>query len=266
VPVLQPVAPSRPAGRRLDRQAAIALGVGLAMAVVAARVPMLRFIFSYLTIILHEMGHAAFDWLFGYPSIPAFDFRYGGGVAVHLDRSVFVLVVFYAAMAGLGFVCRRNRLTLGVLGGALVVHGLLAYTSAHRAVILFMGHGTEVLLAGVFLYRALSGSGILRGVERPLYAFCGFFILICDAVFAYGLATHYGKRVLYEAAKGGGHWMDFSRIAERHLHVELATVAAVFGVCCLIVPAVSFAAFRWQGRVRAALRRLSACSRIGRGS
>ena len=256
-PRAAPGAPApRPAARRLDLQAAVAAVAGLALASCAAAVPALKFIFSYLTIIIHETGHALFGWLFGYPSIPAFDFRYGGGVALHRTRSVGVLVGFYVLMGVAGWLYRRNPLTLALLGALLGVHAWLAYTGAHHVVILFMGHGTEIVLAGVFLYRALTGSGIIRAVERPLYAFCGFFILICDVVFAYGLATHHGQRLLYEAAKGGGHWMDFSRIAERHLHVELASVATFFGVCCLAVPIVSFAASRYAAYVRAALHRI----------
>jgi len=233
------------------------VGIGLALGIAAVTVPVLKFVFSYLTIAIHEMGHTVFGWLFGYPSVPAFDFHYGGGVSYHQDRSIPVLVGLYCFLAAAGWLHRRNRLTLGVLAGFVGVHALVAYTDTHRVVILFMGHGFEILLAGVFLYRAMSGSGVLKGIERPLYAFCGFFILICDAAFAYGLATNRGRQVLYEAAKGGGHWMDFSRIAEQHLHVELTSVATFFGLCCLAVPLLSFLAFRYQNHVHAALERIS---------
>ena len=246
----QPPSPSR-----LDKQAAISLGIGLALAVLAASVSPLKFIFSYLTIAIHELGHAVFGWLFGYPSIPAFDFRYGGGFAVHRGRSTIVLIGVYAAIAAAGWLYRRNRRMLCMLAALLALHALVAYTAAHHVVILFMGHGAELLLAGVFLYRAMSGRSIVRAVERPLYAFCGLFILICDIVFVHGLMTHRGKRILYEAAKGGGHWMDFSRIAERHLHVDLTAVASFFLLCCLTVPVASFLAFRYQQHLRDTLRR-----------
>ena len=85
--------------------------------------------------------------------------------------------------------------------------------------------------AGLFLYRAISGSGIIVGLERPLYAFVGVFIEVLDLRFAYLLLTSHAYRVDYEAAKGGGHWMDFSRIAEEFLHVDLTVVAGFFLVC-----------------------------------
>jgi hypothetical protein len=250
--------------RRLDRPAVLCLGAGLAMAAIAAAVPAMKFIFSYLTIIIHELGHAIFGWLFGYASVPAFDFHYGGGLTVQRAQSPAVLVFLYVLAAILAFRCRRNRLALCLLGGLLALHGVLAWTSAHMPVVLFMGHGTELVLAGVFLYRSASGSGILRRVERPLYAFCGWFIVICDALFAWGLATQHGERILYEAAKGGGHWMDFSRIAEQYLHVGLPAVASFFGLACLSVPAVALLACRYQNRLHAAWRRLCARDLSGR--
>jgi len=242
--------------RHLDKQICSSLAFGLALAGVVASVPALKFVFSYLTIVIHELGHAVFGWLFGYVSIPAFDFRYGGGVTFHQQQSVAILVGFYLLMAALFALYRRNRLTLAVLAGAVVVHGLLAYTRGHRVLILFMGHGTEVLLAGVFLYRALSGSAVRLRIERPLYAFCGFFILICDVIFALGLITNPLNRARYESARAAGHWMDFRRIAEHHLHVDLSVVAAVLLVCCVVAPVLSFLAFRYQARLRAALWRI----------
>ena len=50
--------------------------------------------------------------------------------------------------------------------------------------------------------------------------------------------------------------MDFSRIAERHLHCSLPAVATFFLLCCLAAVAIGFLAFRYQGHLRAGLWRV----------
>jgi hypothetical protein len=41
---------------------------------------------------------------------------------------------------------------------------------------------------------------------------------------------------MYEAAKGGGHWMDFSRLAEEYFRVPLDFIAGAFFLLCLLPP------------------------------
>ena len=48
--------------------------------------------------------------------------------------------------------------------------------------------------------------------------------------------------------------MDFSRIAEEYLHVELSTVALLFLLCCVLPPIAAFLAHRYKDRVRAFIR------------
>ena len=139
---------------------------------------------------------------------------------------------------------------------AWMIHAILAFTSAHQVVILFMGHGTELAIAGIFFYRALSGSAVIHSIERPFYAAIAFFIVLSNLSFAYGFITSPLARIAYEDAKGGGHWMDFSRIAEDYLRVRLARVAAFFFVCCFFPLVLAFLAFRYQEHLSAALTRL----------
>ena len=230
----------------LDAAGWTAVGAGAVLALVVLGVPFLRFALSYLTILIHELGHAIFGWLFGYPTIPAFDFRYGGGLAVHQSRSMLVLGMVHVALIALAAAYWRNRATLLVLGAGVGLYALCAHTAAHQVVILFMGHGFELAIAGVFLYRAFSGSAVASAAERPAYAACGFFIVFSDVVFAYHLLASPRHRTAYEMGTGGGHRNDFVRIATDFLHVDLAALAFVFLVCCVLTLALSFAAFRYR--------------------
>ena len=112
-----------------------------------------------------------------------------------------------------------------------------------------MGHGMELLFALIFIYRAISGSSLVHPIERPLYAYVGMFIVLDDLIFSYRLFTDETTREWYENAKGGGHIMDFSRIAEDYLSTDLTTVAVFFLICCILTPMLAFAFLKWKKNI-----------------
>ncbi len=230
----------------VEREGWWSLAGGAVITAIVMLIPFLNYIFSYLIVLVHELGHTVCHWLFGYPSIPAFDFVYGGGVAIHHSRQTILLVLLYLCFGYLFYLFRRNPFTVVILAVVAVGYSLAAFTSIHEIISLFMGHGFELIFAAIFLYRAISGSAIILAVERPLYGFLGMFIEFRDIHFAYRLMTSRDYRADYEAAKGGGHWMDFSRIAEEYLQVDLSVVAGFFLICCLIPPVVAFLAYRYR--------------------
>lgn len=245
-----------PTPRRMDGAAWIILGASILLALVVKLFPLINHIFMTFTTLVHEMGHAIFGWLFAYPSLPAFDLRYGGGVTMAMTRSTSLLILVYLGFFALMVLYRRNPLTLLILASLIVLHAILSYTGGHDVVILFMGHGTELFIAMVFIYRALSSAAVVHAVERPLYGLIGFFIFFTDTAFGYRLYSSHFERHFYERAKGGGHWMDFSRIAEQHLYTSLESVAFFFFLCCLTIPFLGFLMFRYQEYLRAAVTRI----------
>jgi hypothetical protein len=222
-----------------------ALAVGGVLAVVVYAVPFLRFVFHTLITLVHELGHTLVAWSFGIPAVPAFDFVYGGGVTVHQGRSTGLTILIYAGFLALAYGLRSNRGYLLALAVWVCVYTLVAFTPLHEAIEIAMGHGSELVFAGIFLYRALTGNACRAPGERPLYAFCGFFILINDAAFALSLLTSAANVADYEDAKGGGHWMDFSRLADDYAHVGLRAIVFLFLIAVVLVPfVVYFAAAR----------------------
>lgn len=234
---------------QIDKETLKSLGIGFSIFIVVIIFPFFSFIFHYIITLVHELGHAIFGWLFGYFSLPAFDFVYGGGITIHQEQNSVLLIIVYALFAWLLFTFRRNRGTFLILFTLVGFYTLAAFTSFHQFLILFMGHGAELIFGGLFLYRALSGSAIAVKAERTLYAFLAFFIFYKDIRFAYDLTYSPIMRQEYAAAKGGGHWMDFSRIANEFLHVSLSTVAAVFMLFCLIAPVLGYLSFRHRSRL-----------------
>ena len=83
-------------------RALLVLGVGLAVAMlIVGTGGMPNDIIHTLTSLAHEIGHALVAWLLGRPSVPAFDFKYGGGVAMIGERNQLLLWAYAAALAAL---------------------------------------------------------------------------------------------------------------------------------------------------------------------
>ncbi len=234
---------------RVDRQGyqSILGGAGLAAAVVFLPFfDFVSFLLHPLVTLVHELGHTLAGWLYGYPSIPAFDFVYGGGVTFHQDRQWLLTGLWLAAFAWLLYFFRRNPGTLLALGSLAGAYLITAATSWHEAIVIAMGHGGELLFATVFLYRAWSGTSLVHELERPIYAFAGFYIQFHDLRFAFELLTSQAARLDYEDAKGGGHWMDFSRLADEFFGGRFLLVVLAFFIACLLPPLIAWLLHRYR--------------------
>lgn len=250
------LAPATAAAIPVSRDGWIAWGAGAALALVTQLLPLLQILVGHFVVLVHELGHALAGWVFGFPSLPAFDFVHGGGVTAHLARSRWLVGAAYALLAAALWVLRRNRARAALVAGAAALYTVLLATGLDEAVIVAMGHGGELLLAGVFLQRALSGRAVAHAAERPLYAWLGFHVLLHDARFAWGLATSGAERAAYAAAKGGGHWMDFSRLERELLGVPLEALALAFLAAALATPGAVLLAHVGRARLAAIGRRL----------
>ncbi len=93
------------------------LAIGPTVALLSFLFFWLRWTFSVFETLVHEMGHAIFGWIFGYPSLPAFDLVWGGGVTVHVDQSTALLLLVYALLVGLIVIYRRNTAAVAVIVG-----------------------------------------------------------------------------------------------------------------------------------------------------
>ena len=183
------IAEGRPEPGRFDATVRKMILVGAILAAVVTVLPFPRFVFGYMGTLLHEFGHTVAAWVFGYPAIPAFNFQHGGGVTSIDDRQWPLMLLWLAGVGWLLWRYRAHRPAWPLLAIPAAVYIALAVTRVHEIVITFMGHGMELTIAGVFLYRALSGSAVKVAIERPLYAFLGLFLVFGEMRFAWGLAT-----------------------------------------------------------------------------
>lgn len=225
------------------------LGIGALGAILACSVAPLDRVLRALLTLFHELGHTVMGWVFGYPGLPAFDLRYGGGVTSLQARSPAVLAGAYLLLLGALALLRGNPRGRGCALLALAAFAVCAHSDVHRWLILAAGHGGELVLGGLFLYRGMTGGAGTREVERPLYVAVAGYVVLRGVALGWGLVSDPRARTRYENAKGGGHIMDFSRLAERHLDVPLEWVAGAFVLACLAMPVVVW----WIHRHRARL-------------
>lgn len=209
---------------------------GLVAAVVIYALPFTRFIFSALATLFHELGHAIAGWLMGYPSLPAFDLVYGGGLTHHGEFNLAIAVLLAAGFGYGAWLFRRNRRTL-ILIASLFGVWLLLVTAEWRRELTFAsaGHLFEFILAGVLFYMALSGVGWRHpDLERPLGAFVAFFVQIRSVMFALRLRNDPEFVSRYREGKGGALMNDLERVAA-DLNIYLRIDLGIEGVAALLL-------------------------------
>jgi hypothetical protein len=219
---------------------------GLFVAVCIISLPQVAFLLSPLVIIIHELGHAATNWLFGYPAVPAFDFLYGGGITLQLNRWHPILYVIYGGFGYLFYRYRRNMTTSRFLLVLVILYTLSAFTALHHFWVILMGHGFELLFSGIFLYRGLSGTHCRSRAERYLYVILGCVVVLHDLGFAQGLLWDREARELYQLGKGEILDHDLVRIARDYLKIPLSVVAFGFWLSCWFAPIGAWLAYRHQ--------------------
>jgi hypothetical protein len=237
------------------------LGIGLAMAIVVYALSFTRFVFSALVTLFHELGHAVAGWLLGYPSLPAFDFVYGGGFT---PRGEFQLAIALVIAAGFGYALwlfRENRTSM-ILIGSLFLLWLFVVSSEWRRLIVIAaaGHAFEFILAGILFYQALAGVGWkIPEIERPLGAFVAFFVQIHSMLFAWRLTRDPDFLAWYREGKGGALMNDLEVVAlDLHIHTPLnpgiigtARLLLLFSLLPIVVALVwYFQRARWHRVLR----------------
>lgn len=223
-----------------------ALAIGLLLALILQIFWPLRVLFNGFQVIVHEVGHAITHWLFGYPAIPAVNILYGGGITLSFGQSSLVLGLIYGAFAFLLYKCRYSRRLLILLAGFIGIYTLVLIAPLSKILMLFMGHGMELVAIVLCLYFAIAGYFCQLDLERPLYAMLGFFLLFSDLKFSWGLIFNPDLREFYEQGIGGVIDNDFVILARDYFNVDLSIMATFFLVTCIFTPLVAFLVFRYE--------------------
>ena len=235
------------AGPPLSRAAWRALGIGFGLAAIIWVIPFTRILFDPLGTIIHELGHAATAWSFGYQAIPAFDFSEGGGATmIPEERSVPVVIGVYGLFAFLIWRVRRHLPSVIAILVFAVAHALLSQSYMHRGVITGMGHGMTLVFSAVFLYRAMTGTTLLQADERPAYAMVGFLMVFDNVSFFHRLANDLDFQAWYMDGKSYAD-NDLVRIADSFWNTSVPRMAQIFFLVALLMPLVARLFYRLEG-------------------
>jgi len=207
------------------------LGIGLGSAVALFWIPPARFIFSALVTLFHELGHAVMGWLMGYPSLPAFDLVYGGGLTSHGEFQRPVVIAIACGLAYCAWRARRHHAAVVLLGILFLVWVLFVSREWRRELAFASaGHLGELTLATIFLYKAMFEEGWRRPeVERPLAALVAFFVQINSIAFTLKLLGSPEFLSWYREGKGGALMNDLEVIA-LDLHIWLGVTPGIEGI------------------------------------
>lgn len=239
-----------PADGTLDRRTLIIIGAGAGTALLAYLFPLTRFILTALVTLFHETGHAVAGWLMGHPSLPSFDFVYGGGLTNYGQRQpAIVILVGLAFIAAGRFLRARPRSLMFVAALAAVWLFFVSAEWRREFLMASAGHLSEFILAAVFFYQAISGHGLRRPeLERPLAGFAAFFVAIHSIAFARRLRNDPEVLSRYREGKGGMLMNDLESVAlDLKIHLGWDTSIESTAGWLLLFSAVPFAvALLWH--------------------
>jgi hypothetical protein len=199
----------------------------------------------FFAVFPHEAGHLLMFWLFGHPAVPALDILYGGGWVHPEPQQPWLLGLVYFSMGvlGLWLHAKKKRRLLMLVCALVPVHLALAFNIGHNILDLYMGAGSELLAATLFVYaclfrgtrdetpRTAKGDAALRccGVSAGVY-------LIVKNMFQMG-EVMFGKQLRFNYSPATGRYItdDIQKVAQYSgLSVSAAaSVIFIAAACCL---------------------------------
>jgi hypothetical protein len=192
----------------------------------------------YVKIFFHELGHTAFMYYYGHLALPMF-MPGGGGLTMGTPQFIPLALGMSALLFYTTRLNRDNGFWFWLVVFLLIFQLATFFTDFHESVVSFMGHGTEIILGGYMLYRALLDLAH-NATERWANALFGFFMIFYNLYQGWGLAFVPAVRQSYIDAHAnlpcGA--PDFIKIAET-MNVSLGSVALcafAAAIVALVVP------------------------------
>ena len=205
----------------------------------------------FLSSLVHEMGHSAASLLTGAPAFPVIRLD-GHAMAISGAFSHSLAVGVWILLGGLAWRVRSVAAYCWPLVGLIALGAATTWSGGREALVLFMGHGGELVFAGLCFVRCLSGRAQERSeIGCVLYAVFGWYLVLSNASLFFGLATSDAALVDYYGSGSFGLANDFERLARDVFDCKIRQLAVWMVLACIAVLPTSLAAMRWRGaRVR----------------
>ncbi len=193
----------------------------------------------YMAVLFHESGHAITHWLFGTPALPMIDTVHGGGVTYSYGRSMAVLAGVYALMSAgvLLLLYARKWRAAAVLAGFIAFHGIFVWRGWGMPLGVFMGHGTESIVACWCIWRASDLKSGHSLAERYVSMITGLHLAGRVLLLSAALMLHDMRRLSYSVQKGkrGSADLDvFAKLTGISMETAAALLALFFAICLVL--------------------------------
>ena len=149
---------------------------------------LMRYVGQFMVTVFHEFGHAAVSWLLGYPAIPTFNVD--GGITIQMHRSLIVSIIIFALLAFVlvrAYRMESRFFTTLILCAVYTV--VFTQTGLCQGLIVFMGHGGEMLCGLIFCYLGLHAYSGRKKAEKFVYTVMGLHIALNVILFARSLLS-----------------------------------------------------------------------------
>lgn len=187
----------------------------------------------FLGALFHESGHTVTALAFGMPAYPAISLR-GHAASIHQDQIAFMVFLLWAVLGYVTWHLRHHRAALVSLTIAVAVYPVIAFTDLKESLFLIGGHGGELAMATVCLWRALTGGFTHNLLERGLHSVLGWYLVGSNVWLCGGLATSAAARAHYAANGSFGLTNDYIRLADDVLGIGLPQVGAMMLMVSLL--------------------------------
>lgn len=195
-----------------------------------------------MSFFVHELGHTISSNAFGRFAVPVIV------MTIHFEQSLLAAGAIWALLAFFTWRHRDAKPWVWALVAACVLYPVLAFTTLYDTLSALAGHGAEVLIAGVFLWRGMVG-GYFHEWERPIYATFGCYLWIRNGGIFSRILFNAQFRDFYSSVSFTGGDNDLLMVANKHA-LGLSTVTIAMLAFALAFPALAVALAWRSGRGR----------------
>ncbi len=222
------------------------LSAGLTLAPLLSLTPLLQLVGWYLAALVHELGHTGASWLVGVPAVPALGIT-AEAATLHGDQLLPLALGVWAASALCVWRVREPDLRSGLMALLMISYPALAFGPLRETLHLASGHLFELVVAGLFLERALSGGFSSSQAERLLYGVLGWFLIGRNVSLSLALALSPTARADYSQSGSFGTTNDYVRLA-RELDCSLEALSVGTALLALATAPLVVSFWLWSTR------------------
>ena len=214
------------------------LVLGIILSPILSITPRLKFIGWIFTSIIHEGGHTIYSLFVGCPAFPRISLL--GDAATEHQQQFFFMCVLIFCCVGYGlykiweYPFWRYVLIVLLAFYPFLVFNIHLKGLGHN----FSGHLGELLVAGIFLWRAITGMSTGGEIDRAAYGAMGWYLIIHNVYLCFGIAYIPSVSTWYSNNGSYGLVNDYIRAAES-MEVDIKVVALSMMVVSIVVAPIA---------------------------